>query len=118
MRRESVKVGPKKAKKSWSKRGTVSDPTLVKLNRGLDHNSKLPRGVFTRFTQRTHGFPTRKDIAAIRKLPSAPSFERTDASGDDRFSCQCALAGDSLNDEQRSDHLSNPSLQNAICPKT
>ena len=55
-----------------------------------------------------HGIPTRKGTAITRQLPSAPSFELGGTPGDDGVARQRALVGDSLNDEQRGDGLSNP----------
>ena len=44
-----------------------------------------------------------------RQLPSTPSFELTDSSGDDGIARQRTLVGDSLNDEQWGDDLSSQS---------
>ena len=47
----------------------------------------------------------------------APCFERTEMSSDEGVTRQRALVGNSLNDEQRSDGLSDPSHQ-TTCPET
>ena len=44
---------------------------------------------------------------AVRRFPLAPDPERTDTSGDG-VARQCGLVCDALNDEQRSDDLSDP----------
>ena len=53
--------------------------------------------------------PTGKGVAATCKLPLAPSFERAGAPRGDIASVERSLAGNSLNDEQRSNDLSDPS---------
>ena len=63
---------------------------------------------------RTRGVPTRNGSTTVRQLPSAPCFERTETSGDESVARQGALIGDSLNDEQWSDNLSNPSLHSKL----
>jgi len=58
-------------------------------------------------SNRSHGVLTMEGTAATRQLPSAPSSERADASGDSGAR-QRTPVGDSLNNEQRSDDLSIP----------
>ena len=71
-------------------------------------NPKLS-GVRSTLIHRTHGGTTTGEgTIAGRQLPSALSFEVAETSGGDSITRQCSLVGDSLNDEQRSDHLSNP----------
>ena len=62
---------------------------------------------------RIHGALIRKDTTTSRP-PSAPKVERTYVPGDDRVTRQCILVGDSLNDEEWSDDLSNPSSYQTI----
>ena len=58
--------------------------------------------------RRAHGVSIRKGMTTTRQLPSVPGLERTEMPGDDGTARQCALVGNFLNDEQRSDNLSNP----------
>jgi len=55
----------------------------MEIDYSLNHNPDLARGLYPTLTLRTHGTLTRKAAAATHKLPSAPSFGRIDASGDD-----------------------------------
>ena len=81
----------------------------MEINRSLNLNPKLARGVRSTSIDRSHGSPTRKGVTATRKHPLAPSFQQIEVSGDGGGGCKRAPAGDSLNDEQRRDHLPNPS---------
>jgi len=76
------------------------------INHSVDCN---PKPAYTRplLANRPHGVPTKKGAAATFQLPLAPRFEPDGASGGDTASCQRFLAGNSLNDEQRSDDLSD-----------
>ena len=58
---------------------------------------------------RTLEVPTWGDASTTRRLRPAPSFELTDMTGGNSVARQRALTSDSLNDEQRSDDLFNPS---------
>ena len=64
---------------------------------------------FVRSSSTTHGVPTRKGAITARQFPEAPGPEHTDTSGGDGVARQCGLVGDSQNDEQWSDDLSNSS---------
>ena len=67
---------------------------------------------------RIHGVHTTgKGITAICQAPLVPKFEPTGMPGDGGVTLQCTLIGDSLNDQQRSDDLSNPRSHQATCPK-
>ena len=58
---------------------------------------------------RTHRVPTTgKGTITAHRSSSGPGFEPTDLSGGDGIARQRALVGDSLNDEQRSNDLSEP----------
>ena len=57
----------------------------------------------------THGVPTEGGTALTRRPLSVPCFERTKMSGYEGVARQCALVGDSLDDEQWSEDLTNPS---------
>ena len=78
---------------------------LMEINRSLDPDLKLARGLSI-LIRGAHWIPTGRDIA--RRRPLAPNVERTSAPGDDSSVRQHVLAGDSFNDEQRSDDLSGP----------
>ena len=52
-----------------------------------------------------------------RKRPSDPCFELTDTPRGGGFVRQRALVGDSLDDEQRSDDLSDPLSHHPTCSK-
>ena len=66
-------------------------------------------GVRSTFIQRIYGVPATEDgTTTSRQLSSAPSFEVTETRGGYSVTRQCALIGDPLNDEQRSDYLSDP----------
>ena len=78
---------------------------------------KLSGDVRSTFIQRTHGVPATEDgTTASRQLSSAPSFEVTETRGGYSVTRQCALIGDPLNDEQRSDYLSDPPSHQPTCP--
>jgi len=78
----------------------------------LDHNPRLAR-ILSIPSRRTRGVPTKRDVLAIRQFPSVPNVEQTGASSGDGVTRQRAPVGDPLNDEQWSDHLSNPSSHKA-----
>ena len=80
----------------------------VGIGRSLNLTPRLARA-HSMPIHRTRGASTWKGITTICQLPSAPGFERTEASGDDSIACQRTFVGNSLNDEQWSDHLSKPS---------
>ena len=61
------------------------------------------------FTHRARGVPVRKGTTTTHQLPSIPKHELTSMSRDDSGVRQHTLIGDSFNDEQWSDDLSNPS---------
>ena len=70
-------------------------------------NPRLAR-VRSALINRTHGVLTGTVTTAIRKLPSAPCFERAQMSGDETFARRRTLVSDSMNDRQWSEDLSNP----------
>ena len=99
-------------KEVQTRRGNINHRKrqVLVLPMGIDDglNPKLA-GVHFVLAYRAHGVLTRKGITSGRQLPSAPSFEITEMSGGDSVTRQCTLIGNSLDDEQRCDDLSNPS---------
>ena len=71
-----------------------------------DPNSKLGGAHFVSI-HRTHGVPAGTSIIT-RQLSQSPSSERTETPGGNSVIRQHTLVGDSLNNEQRSDDLSDP----------
>ena len=91
---------------------------LICMDVDRSHPNPKLSGVRSALIHRTHGITaTRDGTTASRRLPSAPSFEVAETCRGDSITRQCTLVGDSLNDEQRSDHLSNPSSYQPTCPK-
>ena len=80
---------------------------MVETDLSLNHDPQLA-GVLSVITSRTHGVHNSASTIATRRFPSIPDAERPDISGDDSVARQCAPVGDSLNNEQCGDHLSNP----------
>ena len=78
------------------------------IGRGNSGHRKLYR-VHSMLIHKVHDVPTRKGTTITCQLPPAPCFERTEMSGGDGGARQCALVGNSLNDQQRSEDLTNPS---------
>jgi len=79
----------------------------MEIDRSLDPNPKVGRAPSVLI----HGIPptSRKGATTICRLPqSAPNVERGGTPGGDSGARQGALVGDSLNDEQRCDHLTDP----------
>jgi len=77
---------------------------------GIDHSvdpNLKPARARPLLAHKPHGVPTKKGAAVNFQLPLAPKFGPAGASGGDVASRQRFLAGNSLNDEQRSDDLSN-----------
>ena len=89
---------------------TLLNLILMEIDRSLDPSvtAKLGGGLEMP-VPRTHMEPTRKTTAS-RQLPSSPGLERTDMDGNNRVARRRALVSKSLNDEQWSDDLVNPSL--------
>ena len=58
---------------------------------------------------RTHGIPTGEGMTPTLQLPLAPRFELTDMPADNSGTRQCAFDCNSLDDEQWSDDLFDPS---------
>jgi len=81
----------------------------MRANCSLSPDPGLAGGVRLTPIHRSHGSATGKGVTATHRLPSAPSFQQIEVSGDGGGGRQRALASDSLNDEQRGDHLPNPS---------
>ena len=106
-------------KEVQTRRGNINHRKrqVLVLPMGIDDglNPKLA-GVHFVLAYRAHGVLTRKGITSGRQLPSAPSFEITEMSGGDSVTRQCTLIGNSLDDEQRCDDLSNPSSYQPTCP--
>ena len=73
----------------------------------LDRNPKLATVLFIP-TRRTHEGSTKRGIIPTRWLPLPPNVERTSVSSCNSATRQRALVGDSSNDEQWSDNLSDP----------
>ena len=81
---------------------------LLEIDRSLSPGPEFA-GVHLVLIHRTHKSLTMGGTATTRRPPSAPNFERIETLGDDSVARQRALVGDSVNNEQRSDDLSNPS---------
>ena len=82
----------------------------MEIDCSLDPNPdpELARDLFV-FIRQTHGIHTRWNITTPGQLSAGPSVERrTNVSGGDSVARQRAPVRDSFDDEQRSDHLSNP----------
>ena len=79
---------------------------LIKVG---DCNPRKLARVHSTLIHGTHGVPTEGGTTLTRRLLSAPCFERTKMSGDEGIARQRALVGDSLDDEQWSEDLTNPS---------
>jgi len=74
----------------------------------LHHNprlARLPSIPSGRILEAT----TKRGTIGTRRLPLPPNVERTGVSSGDSVARQRAPVGDPLNDEQRCDHLSDPS---------
>lgn len=67
--------------------------------------------------RQTRGIPTREGVTVVRRPPRAPGFERSDTPRDGGLTRQRAPIGNSLNDEQRSDDLPDPSSHETVYPK-
>ena len=93
--------------------------TSHRIPMGIDHcldpNPILAR-VRPALANRSHGVLTTEGTTATRQLPSSPSSERTNASGDGGVR-QRAPVCDSLNDEEWTDDLSIPSSHEAARPR-
>ena len=81
----------------------------MEADRGLNCNLKFT-GVHSTLAYRTREVFIRKGSIATSQLSSSPNFQLNDLSGDDSVARQRTLVGDSLNDEQWRDDLSNSSL--------
>ena len=79
----------------------------MEINRSLDPNRTLVR-VRSVLIHRTREPHTSKSTATTRRHPLALSLKLTEMSGGDSIARQRAFIGNSLNDEQWSDDLSNP----------
>ena len=79
----------------------------MKIYRSLIPIPKFAK-VYSAPIHRTHGDPIRKGNVTTCRNSSAPNFERAEMSGGDIVARQRALVGNSLDDEQWSDDLSNP----------
>ena len=77
----------------------------MEINHGLDPNPKLAGGLPAPSHQ-AHVVSARKGVASTCRFHSPPSFERTDASGDDSVARRRTPLRNSLDDEQWSDNLS------------
>lgn len=78
--------------------------TLTELESGVSPDAELTRAPFI-LIRRVHVVPARKSTATVRRPPPAPKAERAGVSGGDAVARQCALIGNSFNDEQWSDDL-------------
>ena len=80
------------------------------------HGSDLkPTRDHSTSVHRKRGVPTRKGTAITRRLPLTPNFRQTEMYGGDGVARQRVLIGDSPDDEQWGDDLSNPSLHQPTC---
>jgi len=75
---------------------------------GLDRSPKLA-GVVSIPSRRILEASTKRDTIVTRQFPLPPNVEQTGVSSGDSAARQRAPVGDPLNDEQWSDHLSDPS---------
>ena len=83
------------------------DLILMEINRSFDLSPKL--GGLHMPIRRTHRVHTTK-ATTTRQLRSSPSLERADMHGNSAgVTRRCGLVGKSLDDEQWSDDLINPS---------
>jgi len=80
----------------------------MEVRRCLDRNPKLAR-VLSRPSRRILEANTKRGTIATRRFLLPPNIERTGESSGDSGARQRAPVGDPLNDEQWSDHLSDPS---------
>ena len=78
---------------------------LMENDRRFNPSPKLARAWHSMTIHRTHVVPTGINTTATRQFP----FERAAMPWNNSVARQRALIGDSLDDEQRSDDLSNPS---------
>ena len=72
---------------------------------------------YSMFIYRTRGVATGKDATIACQLPRTHNSELTHAPRYDSSTRQRTLVGDSLNDEEWSDDLFNPSSHQKTCPK-
>ena len=92
--------------------GSAGLRRLLGLILELDHGQRFDpnlAGARSILIHRTNRIPTKR-TTVTRQFPSGLGFERADMSGCDTVARQRAPAGNSLNDEQWSDHLSDPSI--------
>ena len=80
----------------------------MEIDRSFNLNLRLTR-VHSVLIRRIGAVSVMNDTTPTRRPPSTPCFERADTPGSDSVARQRALVGDSLNDEQWSDDLFNPS---------
>ena len=77
----------------------------MEVEHDVNSNSRLVRALSI-LIHLTHGVPSGKGPAAVmHNLLLAPKSERTDLSSGETVARQCAMVGDSSNDEQWSDDL-------------
>jgi len=80
----------------------------MEISRSFNYNPRLARVVSIPSCQ-ILGVTTKRRTIATRRFPLPPNIERTGVSSGNSGACQRAPVGDPLNDEQRSDHLLDPS---------
>jgi len=78
----------------------------MEIGRSLDHNLRLARVLSSHQILEAS---TKRGTIATCWFSLPLNIERTGVSSGNSVACQRAPIGDSLNDEQWSDHLSNPS---------
>ena len=93
----------------------ILELALAEVGCSPNPNPKLARGHST-LVHRTHGVAIGKGTAATHQPPSALSFGLVDTSRDNGIVRQYAPVCDPLNDEQRSNDLSNPSSHDTASP--
>ena len=109
----AIEIGHRNAAESPARRERQiskdpSDSISMEINLRLDPNTKVARArTLSILNHDVHGVPTRKGTATTSRPPPTPEVERTGISIDDSVTRQCALVGDSPNDEQWSDDLSS-----------
>ena len=81
----------------------------MEIDHSLNHDPKLTR-VTPTLIHKTHGVPTKRSMITTHLLPSAPSIGWTGMFNDRDNTCQCTLVGNTLDNEQWTNGLSNLSL--------
>ena len=97
--------GPVKVENS-NRRRFLDLAIPTEIDRSLDPNPEFARA-FSIFIHRIYGVHTRESAATAPRPPLTSGLERTNISGGDCVVLRCVSAGDSFNNEEWSDDLSN-----------